>query len=53
MRYGDGELFFIGQGLQGLLPQFVAHAIAASSIRSDQQVMRLRIEPFAVVLPHL
>ncbi len=33
MRHGDRELFFISQGLQGLLPQLVAHAIAASPHR--------------------
>ena len=51
MRHGDGELFLSGQGLQGLLPQLVAHAIAPSPIGGDEQFMRLRIQPFAAVLP--
>ena len=51
MRHGDRQLFFIGQGLQGLLPQLVAHAIAAASISGDQQFVCLGIEPFAAVLP--
>src|SRR5258708_26368372 len=51
MRQGDRELFFSGQGLQGLLPQLVAHTIAAAPIGGDEQFLRLRIQPFAAVLP--
>ena len=51
MRDRDRELFFIGQGLQGLLPQLVTHAIAASSISGDEQFVRLRIQLFAALLP--
>src|SRR5216684_3411655 len=51
MRHGDRELFFSGQGLQGLLPQLVAHTIAAAPIGGDEQFLRLRIQPFAAVLP--
>jgi hypothetical protein len=51
MRHGDAELFFIGQGLQGLLPQLVAYAIAASPISGDQEFGCLRIQPFAAAFP--
>ena len=51
MGYGDRELFFIRQDLQGFLPQLVAHAEAASPISRDQQFVRLGIEPFAARLP--
>ena len=51
MRDRDRELFFIGQGLQSLLPQLVAHAIAAPTVGCDQQFGCLRIESFAAALP--
>ena len=51
MRDGDCKLFFIGQHLQALLPELVAHATAAPSISGDQQFMRLGIEPCAASLP--
>jgi hypothetical protein len=51
MGHGDREVFFIRQGLQGLLPPFIAHPIAASPISRDQQFVRLGIEPFAARLP--
>ena len=51
MRHGDRELFFIGQGLQGLLPQLVAHPEAFAPIGGDQEFVCLGIEPFAAVLP--
>jgi len=47
----DRELFFIGQRLQGLLPQLVAHTEAFSPISGDQQFVSRRIELFAAVLP--
>jgi len=47
----DRELFFIGQRLQGLLPQRVAHTEAFSPISGDQQFVSRRIELFAAVLP--
>src|SRR5260370_22030631 len=51
MRHGDRKLFFSGQGLQGLLPQLVAYAIAASPISGDQEFGCLRIQLFAAALP--
>jgi hypothetical protein len=44
MRHGDREMFFIGQGLQGLFPQLVAHSIAAAPISRDEQFVCLRIQ---------
>src|SRR5260370_28455332 len=51
MCHGDRELFFVDQGLQGLLPQLIAHTIAAASISGDEQFMCRRIEPLAAALP--
>jgi hypothetical protein len=50
MRHGDRELFFIGQGLQGLLPQLVARPIAAAPIGGDEEVVCLGKKLFAIVL---
>ncbi len=47
----DRQLLFRGQGLRGLLPRLVAHAIAASSISRDGQLVCLGIEPLAAVFP--
>ncbi len=51
MRHRDRELFFIGQGLQGLLPPLIAYAEAFSPIGGDQQFGCLGIQLFAAVLP--
>src|SRR6266566_4063917 len=51
MSHGDREVFFIGQRLEGFLPQFVSHAIATSPIGSDQEFVSLGIKSFAKVLP--
>src|SRR5260370_28988264 len=51
MRHGDRELFFSGQGLQGLLPQRVAHPEAFAPIGGDEEFVCLGIEPFSPVLP--
>ncbi len=47
----DRELFFIGQRLQDLLAQRVAHPEAFSPISRDQQFGSRRVELFAAVLP--
>src|SRR5258708_19643956 len=44
-------MFFVGQSLQGFLPQLVSHPIASSPIGGDQELMRLGIEAFATVFP--
>src|SRR6266852_2734188 len=49
--YRDGEMFFVGQSLQGFLPQLVSHPIASSPIGGDQEFVRLGIEAFATVFP--
>jgi len=49
--HGDIQTLFIGQGLQCFLPKFVSDAIASPTISGDQELVRLEIEPFAIVPP--
>jgi hypothetical protein len=50
MHHRDGQLFFIGQLLQFLLPQAVLHPIGTAPIRSDQQLRLAGIERLATGL---
>src|SRR5258708_12931941 len=45
MRHGDGELFLISQGLQGLLPQLVPLSIPPSSLTLHHPSLFLWIHP--------